>query len=126
MHVYIYVCICIVAHFGLKTLFSSTSVEGGVLCTTMDAILYRCPECQGLKFKEKNGRADGQKVCSALDVHECFRSTYLYTSGRCFDCREIAEELHLKHEPLPKPSCEMCLFFVNMIAHAETPSVQMS
>ena len=43
--VYICIYICIVAHFGLQTLFSSTSVGGGVLCTTMDAILYRCPEC---------------------------------------------------------------------------------
>ena len=98
MYVYIYVCICIVAHFGLKALFSSTSVRRCVctkwfcirlLCTAMDAISYWCSECQGLKMKEKNGRADGHKLCSATNIYKCFRSSVGYANGQCFKCRKM-------------------------------------
>ena len=60
--------------------------------TGMEAMWDRCPDCQGLRMKEKNARPpDGEKLCPAPDDKDyfCFRSSVGYANWQCWNCRKM-------------------------------------
>ena len=69
-----YVYICMYAYpqaFGLEP---SALIEE--LLAGMETMWYRCPDCQGLRMKEKNARPpEGEKLCPDPDDYTCFQST---------------------------------------------------
>ena len=85
---YVYICMYVYPQaFGLEP---SALIEE--VLTGMEAMWDRCPDCQGLRMKEKNARPpDGEKLCPAPDDKDyfCFRSSVGYANWQCWNCRKM-------------------------------------